>query len=253
MSIERTVSGHYSTGGLLDRIKEGLAAAGIDPENPSPEDLKPVDEFHIGGVEATDAVLDQMAIDKGMSVLDIGSGIGGTARHIATRTGANVTGIDLTAEFVETATALSAMSGLSDRTRFEVGSALDLPFDDRTFDHATLIHVGMNIPDKARLMAEAARVVRPGGLFAIYDIMATGDEAIAFPVPWASSAEGSFLAPLDAYRNAATAAGLRARASRGAARIRDRSLCQAKGRDGRRRRSAAAHAEPGHARDGIRA
>ncbi len=109
------VESHYSSGSLLERIRRGLERAGIDPDRPTAADLKPVDEFHIGGAAATGALLDQVALGPGMAVLDIGSGIGGTARLIAERTGGTVTGIDLTREFVETATALTAMVGLGDR------------------------------------------------------------------------------------------------------------------------------------------
>ena len=214
MSIEATVSQHYTKGGLLERIKAGLAAAGADPEAPTPEDLKPVDEFHIGGLEATQALVDQMAVAAGMEVLDIGSGIGGTARHIARACAARVTGIDLTEEFVATATALSSLSGMADATRFRQASALDLPFGEGAFDRALLAHVGMNIPDKTRLIAEAARVLRPGGIFGIYDVMAENEEGLVFPVPWASTADGSALATLDVYADAGRAAGFEVAATR---------------------------------------
>ena len=78
---------------------------------------------------------------------------------IATRYGCRVTGVDLTPQFVETARALSAMCGMEDRVRFEVGSAVALPFPDASFDLALLLHVGMNVPDKAALFREARRVV----------------------------------------------------------------------------------------------
>ncbi len=140
-------------------------------------------------------------------MLDIGSGIGGTARLIAERSGARVTGIDLTREFVETATALTALVGLDDRVDFRQGSALDMPFEESGFDLATLIHVGMNIEDKPRLMAEAARVLRPGAHFLVYEVMRIGEGDVAYPVPWARTPQTSFVDTPDAYRAAASAAG----------------------------------------------
>ena len=151
---ESKVASHYGTAGLTERIRAGLRELGVDPDNAAPADLKPVDEFHIGGVQATNDLLDQVEITGESRVLDIGCGLGGTARHIATHRGAHVFGVDLTPEFIETAKDLTAMVGV-ENARFEVGSALDLPVEDGAFDIATLLHVGMNIEDKPRLMAEA--------------------------------------------------------------------------------------------------
>ena len=207
MTVEESVAEHYTTGGLLERILAALTSLGVDPSRARPADLKPVDEFHIGGAAATRALLAQLSLTPKSAVLDIGSGLGGTARLVAEETGASVTGVDLTPEFVSTAGALSRLVGLADRTSFEVGSALAMPFADDSFDVALLLHVGMNIPDKAALMAEAARVLKPGGTFAVYDVMKVGPDAIDFPVPWAETAGQSFLATVDDYQAAAVAAG----------------------------------------------
>lgn len=207
-TLEDKVAHHYAPGALMKKISEALAEAGADPRAPKPDDLKAVDEFHTGGLEATEALLEPLGVSKSMRVLDLGSGIGGTARFIALRYGAQVTGIDLTPEFVETASTLSARVGLSDATQFHVGSVLDLPLEDRSFDLVTMIHVGMNISDKRRLFAEAYRVLQPGGRFALFDIMLRDpDGEIAFPVPWASAAEGSFVELPEVYREAAASAG----------------------------------------------
>jgi ubiquinone/menaquinone biosynthesis C-methylase UbiE len=205
--IESGVSEHYATHDVLARIRAGLVEAGHDPDRISPEVLKPVDEFHIGGAEATAALLDKLDIRPEMEMLDIGSGIGGTARMIAARYGCRVTGVDLTPHFVETARALSAMCGMADRVRFEVGSAVALPLPDASFDLALLLHVGMNVPDKATLFLEARRVLRDGGTFAIYEVMRTGDGDLTFPVPWAETPNLSALETPQTYRAAAKAAG----------------------------------------------
>lgn len=214
---EAQIISHYADYGgmaLFDRILAALAAQGVAAADVTAEHLKAVDEFHIGGADATLALLDQLGIGPGTRVLDIGSGIGGPARLIASRYGAQVTGVDLTPDFVDTARRLSAAVGSP--TEFTVGSALDLPFDSAAFDLVTLLHVGMNLPDKPRLFAEAARVLRPGGTFAVYDVMLFGAHP-DFPVPWSSGPESSFLAAPDAYLEAAAAAGftLRARRDRG--------------------------------------
>lgn len=200
---EAGVSAHYASYDVLARIRDALAASGHDPDRVTPEILKPVDEFHIGGAEATVALLEKVGVSPGMEVLDIGSGIGGPARMIAARYGCRVTGVDLTPHFVETARALSAMCGMDGKVRFEVGSAVALPFPDASFDLALLLHVGMNVPDKAGLFREARRVLRPGGTFAVYDVMKTGDGELAFPVPWAETPAVSALETPETYRNAA--------------------------------------------------
>ena len=206
--LEQKVSTHYTSADLLQTIKGGLIAAGADPEAPRPEDLKGVDEFHLGGLEATEQFLDPLGIAPDTRVLDVGSGIGGTARFITGRYRASVTGVDLTPAFVETAIKLSAMVGLDHQNTFHQGSALALPLADGSVDLATMLHVGMNVADKQALFAEVKRVLVPGGRFALFDLMARDGQPFDFPVPWASNAEGSFVVPPQAYRDAAASAGL---------------------------------------------
>jgi SAM-dependent methyltransferase len=150
----------------------------------------------------------QLHLEKDLRVLDVGSGLGGAARFVAGRYGWRVTGVDLTAEFVEAARTLSEWTGLGDRVSFHHGSALDMPFGAAEFDGAYMLHVGMNIPDKPALFREVARVLKGGSTFAVYDVMKTGDAPLAFPVPWASTPEISALAGPEAYESALRAAGL---------------------------------------------
>lgn len=141
-------------------------------------------------------------------MLDVGCGIGGPARTIAATSGAQVAGVDLTPEFVEAARELSRRAGLDGQTSFEVGDGLALPAEDGTVDVVTVLHVGMNVADKPGLFAEAARVLRPGGALAVYDLMRTGPGELTFPVPWSVGPEGSFVETPEHYRQAMTAAEL---------------------------------------------
>ena len=207
MDYSKEVSGHYHHGNLLSAIKAGLEKQGIEPQNASVENLGPVDEFHIGGRQASVHFLDQLEITWQRNILDIGCGLGGSARFAAKQYGAQVTGIDLTAEYVETGQVLCDWVGLSDQITLHHGSALSLPFADTSFSGAFMMHVGMNIPDKTALFAEIARVLKPGAKFGIYDIMKSNDEDLVYPVPWATTSETSWLAEPEEYRQAMEANG----------------------------------------------
>lgn len=136
------VSRHYTHGGLTEAIRSGLASLGKSPSSVTVDDLAPVDEFHIGGRRASEDFIDQLAFDARTHVLDIGCGLGGSARFAASRYGSRVTGIDLTPEYVETGNALCAWVGLRDRISLQQGSALAMPFDESSFDGAYMQHVG---------------------------------------------------------------------------------------------------------------
>ena len=141
------------------------------------------------------------------SVLDVGCGLGGAARFVASRYGCRVTGIDLTPEYIETGKVVCGWVGLDSRVSLRQGSALAMPFADGTFDCAYMLHVGMNIEDKVKLCAEVDRVLRANSLFGIYDVMKTGDGELTFPVPWATTAESSAVAKPSQYREALEQAG----------------------------------------------
>jgi SAM-dependent methyltransferase len=207
-AIEGRVAVHYGRADLEAAILAAVVAEGKDPEHLRPEDLVAVDEFHVGGREATVDLAGRLSLRPGLRLLDIGSGIGGAARHLAQAHGCHVTGIDLTAGYVEVARALTARVGLDDRVAFRQASALELPFPDARFDGAYTIHVAMNIADKARLYSEAFRVVRPGGFFALYDILAGDGAPLVYPVPWAADASTSFLVDIVELQSLLAAAGL---------------------------------------------
>ena len=206
-TVEPGIARHYDIAGLEQRILAALADTGVDVAHLRAGDLEAVDEFHIGGIAATRELIGQMGLKPGAMLLDIGSGVGGPARFAANEAGADVTGIDLTQSYVDIATSLSKRTGMADRTHFVQGSALDMPFADAGFDAAMILHVGMNLPDKKKLMSEAARVLKPGGVFAVYDVMRLKDGALTYPLPWASDESMSFVATPDDYRSAATASG----------------------------------------------
>ena len=214
MTKERSVSEHYTHGRLVAAIREGLAALGKTPDAVTIDDLAPVDEFHIGGRQATEHFIGQLDLAPDDHVLDVGCGIGGASRFVAERYGCRVSGIDLTPEYVETARTLCEWVGLGERVSVQQASALEMPFDDGTFDAAYMLHVGMNIADKTGLFAEVARVLGPGGIFGVYDVMRTGGDDLVYPVPWAETAETSAVASPNDYKAALRAAGFEISAER---------------------------------------
>jgi ubiquinone/menaquinone biosynthesis C-methylase UbiE len=203
------VAQHYGKGGLLDRILAALAEAGKDIEHLTIDDLAPIDEFHSRRRLATEELATLLAPSDTDHVIDIGSGLGGPSRYLATTFGCRVSGVDLTPEFVETATALTSRVGLTDRVDFRIGSALDLPFPDASFDCAWSQNVAMNIADRPRYYAEMHRVLRPGGRLAIQDVAKGNGEDLQFPVMWADRPEISFLHKPDETRAMLEAAAFR--------------------------------------------
>lgn len=207
MSSEAKVAGHYTRGGLEETILQAVARMGLDPGRLSPIDLAPADEFHVGGLDATRELAAQMELTPGLRILDVGSGIGGPARYFAAEHQCKVTGIDLTEEFVQVATSLTGRTKLHHLVEFVQGSALGMTFQAETFDRAYMIHVGMNISDKAGVFREVRRVLKPDGKFAIFDFVRTGDQPITYPVPWAASEDTSFVVRVETYRDTLEKAG----------------------------------------------
>lgn len=207
MPLEREVATHYTGTDRTRAILDALVAAGLDPDDLGVDDLAAVDEFHIRGRQATVELGQALGLGADQHVLDVGSGIGGASRYFAAAHGVRVTGIDLTPEYCELAMRFARSTGLADRLDYRSGSALAMPFEEAAFDAAYTQHVAMNIADKAALYAEIARVLKPGAVFGIYDVMqGPGGEAI-YPTPWANDTSTSFLATPDEMRRLLEAAG----------------------------------------------
>lgn len=202
MPDELLIANHYTHGELLQAVSDGIAKLGKTIANVNIDDLGPVDEFHIGGRVATQSFLDQLDIGANHHVLDVGCGLGGGSRFAAHTYGCRMTGVDLTPEYVETGNVLCSWVGLNDKITLQVGNATALPHPDETFDRAYMLHVGMNIADKERLISELYRVVRPGAKVGIYDVMRVNDGDLAFPVPWAEEPAGSSVASVPTYKAA---------------------------------------------------
>ncbi len=188
MDIVEASEKHYSVGGIMTAILEALKTKGKDLGALTPGDLSPVDAFHTRGNASTVELAGLIRPRKGMEILDVGCGIGGSARHLAVKHGCVVAGLDLSPEYIEVARELTELVGLSETVSFKQGSALDLPFGDASFDGVWTEHVQMNIDDKERFYAELNRVLRPGGRMVFHEVfLGEGGEPL-YPVPWAEDA-----------------------------------------------------------------
>lgn len=194
------VERHYTRSDIVASILAALERAGRDISRLAPADLAPVDAFHMRGRAATVELARRAGVQRGMRVLDVGSGLGGSARYLANEHDCEVTGIDLTHSYVEAARELARLVGLERRVRFEQASATALPFPDASFDLAWTEHVQMNIADKRAFYGEIARVLVPGGRLAFHDVFQGPGGAPIFPVPWAADASISALATPETVR-----------------------------------------------------
>ena len=202
------VRDHYGATDLTERLRSALMALGPEDQRLTPQQLGVLDQFHARGLAATAELAKLAGITAGMSVLDVGAGIGGPARFLAETCGCRVTGVDLSEPFVDAARYLTRRTGQSGQVSFQTASALELPFGDGRFDGVVLQHVAMNIAERPRLYREIRRVLKPGGRFATFDIVLNGGEP-QYPLPWARTPATSFLLTAAATREAIEPAGFR--------------------------------------------
>jgi sarcosine/dimethylglycine N-methyltransferase len=176
----RSVIHFYDTHPINEyEILEKLRADDIELTTLTEEILKDYDQDHFGGLDAVDILAEKAEIGAASRVLDVCSGMGGPARYLAHRLGCRVTGLDITKSRHESAIRLTALVRLDHLVGFRLGNALDMPFGDATFDVVIGQEAFAHVPDKPRLIAECARVVRPGGAIAFTDILRR--EALSAP------------------------------------------------------------------------
>jgi len=204
-----TVQQYYTQGTLRDRVFGWLSDNGINSDDLTYERLYPIDQLHGRGIEATREHARYASIGKDQHVLDLGCGIGGASRFLAGECGCRVTGIDLTAEFIEVASVLTRRCGLADRVEHRQAGATDLPFEDEAFDHVWCHNVTMNIEDKAGLVSEVARVLKPGGRFSCAEVGLGPAGEPGFPLPWGTDPASSFLVAPEEMRRLVEGGGLR--------------------------------------------
>lgn len=201
------IHSYYSPNDLYNKIIEGLHVLGKDLSAITLDDLQPVDEFHIRGDKATKELIRLSGFTPDMHILDVGCGIGGSTRRLSQETGCAVTGIDLSDEYIDAAQRLTQLLNMQERVKFHACSALDLPFDDNTFDGVWSLQMNMNVEDKLAWLTETCRVLKPGGRAVLYEVCGSKNALQYFPVPWAQDSSMSFLVPPESFRDAILAAG----------------------------------------------
>ena len=196
---------HYTRRGtgmdIETTIVTALRNAGKNIDQLTVDDLAPVDEMHTLGREATANIASLLNLQPNSHVLDVGSGIGGPSRYLASKFGCRVTGLDLVEEYCRVADSLAKRVKLDKLLTYRQGDATQIPFEDGAFDVVWTQHASMNIADKKRLYSEMHRVLKPGGgKLAIYDIFKgnsssdmDASSSIHFPVPWATDPSISHL------------------------------------------------------------
>jgi sarcosine/dimethylglycine N-methyltransferase len=199
---------HYSARDIEARILAAVRAAGLNPEpRLSPAALGALDHFHTGGLRASCELLELVRIGADDRVLDIGAGLAGPVRLLASEYGCRVDCLEMSPDYCVGATLLNRLTGLDERIDVHQGSALDLPFSDWSFDIVWMQNVGMNIADKHKLYQEIHRVLKPGGRYAFQEMATAGVAPIYFPLPWATDPADHFLVSAEEMQSALCASG----------------------------------------------
>lgn len=185
------------------------------------------EDFHYGCFDAGDVPLadatarlsalmaEQAELAPGLALLDVGCGIGNPACMLAERHGCRVTGISTSQAGVEFARRRAAERGLADRVSFVVADGMANGLPDRSFDRVWVMESSHLMPRKDRLLAECARVLKPGGRLVLCDVILRRDlplaEVLSRPrdfVPLHEAFGRAKMETLDTYARLLRAAGL---------------------------------------------
>ena len=194
----------YAEKNLLVRIDQIVPEAVLG--GTTAELLEYVDQYHAGGSGAVERLLPSLNLSPSDIVLDIGSGLGGPARQVATTCGCRVTGVDITEAYVETAIELTERCGLSDLVRFVHSDIAEFVTEER-FDAAFTMHVQMNVEAKREWFAEIAKRLAPGGKLAVWEVCQTSESSMPLPLPWSIDGSDSYLAASNDLRDDILGAG----------------------------------------------
>ena len=200
MEYKKAINDQYGQSDLGTKILAALHSNGIDTTKLIQETLAPFEELHLRGRSSTIELAQEVGLTEKMNVLDIGCGIGGSARTLVSKFGCNVTGIDICDDFCRAADLINGRLGYTDNIEIRQGNALDMPFNNSSFDAIFIQHVLMNIKNKERLISEIFRLLRPKGRLALNTICKGSVNPVHFPVIWANNPSISYLLPQNDLR-----------------------------------------------------
>ena len=168
------VTGFYDTHPISEKqVLDKLVQDGFDLSSLDQSILQDYDQDHFGGLAATDTLARLVNISRSTHILDVCCGLGGPARYLAYHYGSQVTGIDLNQSRVDGAIRLTTMVGLEEKVSFNRANALSSALPGDEFDALIAQEAFCHIPNKPRLLTECVRLLKPGGLIAFTDILAT--------------------------------------------------------------------------------
>ena len=162
--------------------------------------------------EASTETVDRMAatlpgLDGGTRVLDIGAGYGGSMRRIVSRFGCEATCLNISETQNDTNRAKNRRAKLEDRIRVVHGVFEDIPKADATYDVVWSQDAILHSDQRARVLAEVFRVLKPGGHFVFTDPMQAEDVPEGVLQPVYDRLQLNSLGSMRFYREAATALG----------------------------------------------
>ena len=190
--LNSQIEKHYHQPNLYDDIINRLKELEVDLNSVTRKDIAGVDEFHVRGAEVSRELAKIVNINNSR-LLDIGCGIGGPCRMLADEFTCDAVGIDISKEYVATASRLSELVGLNHKTKFIYADATNLPFQDNEFEVIWTQHVQVNISDKLKFYSEIDRVLKNNGVFIYYEVFKKGNKGVNYPMPWADESRISFL------------------------------------------------------------
>ncbi|MCV6609151.1 MAG: methyltransferase domain-containing protein [Amphritea sp.] len=193
MSIENHYSDQLQTPLILERLQEAY------PDGPTPFQLAPIDQLHIGGIKASQKLLQRLEDLQPRRILEIGSGMGGLMRLTSDTLDAEIVGIDITHGFNHLNHQLSRVVNQPEAAILTT-DAQHLPFADNSFDCILFQHSLLNIPDTQQCLAECQRVLTDNGSLLMHEVFSGNHpERMLYPVPWARDPQHSHLISIEAF------------------------------------------------------